>query len=144
MRDGKMVKMCSSCKLVLPIDQFSLGKSQPDGYQGYCRDCAKKHSRKYHETNRDSIIRRNSEWHKKNPEKVIDLRRRKAAHSRVATKLSDAVKSGKIKRGSCIICGQPNAEGHHEDYTKPYDVIWLCSLHHARWHAGDYKLDKIR
>lgn len=42
-----------------------------------------------------------------------------------------AVKSGQIKRMPCVICGDENSEGHHEDYTKPLDVIFLCRKHHV-------------
>lgn len=54
---------------------------------------------------------------------------RKKAYS----KLDWAVRSGKIKKEPCIKCGDPNSQGHHEDYSKPYEVIWLCDLHHKEW-----------
>lgn len=28
-------------------------------------------------------------------------------------------------------------EGHHEDYAKPWDLVWLCTRHHARRHAAE-------
>jgi hypothetical protein len=49
---------------------------------------------------------------------------------------SVAVRSGKLLRQSCQVCGDPQrkAHGHHDDYTKPLDVIWLCSEHHFERH----------
>ena len=44
------------------------------------------------------------------------------------------VRSGKIKKMPCEVCGNPNAQGHHEDYTKPLEVIWLCPLCHKEKH----------
>lgn len=48
--------------------------------------------------------------------------------------LKDAVRYGKIKRGPCEMRYLLNCEGpieaHHEDYSKPYDVQWLCRKHH--------------
>ena len=36
-----------------------------------------------------------------------------------------AVERGKIKRKPCEVCGNPETEAHHTDYSKPYDVQWL-------------------
>ncbi len=44
-----------------------------------------------------------------------------------------AVRSGKLKRQPCA-CGNPKAEKHHEDYSKPLDVIWLCARCHGKLH----------
>lgn len=46
-----------------------------------------------------------------------------------------AVRENKIQRQPCSVCAEPNAEGHHEDYSKPFEVIWLCRKHHAEHHA---------
>lgn len=43
---------------------------------------------------------------------------------------------GKIKRKPCIICGM-KAEAHHPDYSKPLEVVWLCSFHHKEWHRNN-------
>jgi hypothetical protein len=44
--------------------------------------------------------------------------------------LRRAVKRGEIKRQPCEVCGNPRSQGHHDDYSKPLEVRWLCSLHH--------------
>lgn len=41
-----------------------------------------------------------------------------------------AKKSGKLKQLPCQICGEVKSEAHHEDYTKPLEVVWLCRKHH--------------
>jgi hypothetical protein len=41
------------------------------------------------------------------------------------------VRRGKIVRGPCEVCGRTDLiHGHHEDYTKPLEVRWLCRTHH--------------
>lgn len=38
------------------------------------------------------------------------------------------------KKQTCRICGNLKSEAHHDDYAKPYDVIWLCRKHHIIRH----------
>lgn len=60
----------------------------------------------------------------KNPEKV-------KAH-RI---LNYHIKLGKIKRSGCQVCGiSINVCGHHDDYSKPLEVKWLCPQHHKEIH----------
>lgn len=62
-------------------------------------------------------------WRQRNKLKV-------AAHSAVARALS----SGLLIRQPCEVCGATPAEAHHDDYTKPLDVRWLCDEHHKHHH----------
>lgn len=45
-----------------------------------------------------------------------------------------AKKSGKLIVGPCSVCqATEKIHAHHEDYSKPLDVIWLCNkCHHNR------------
>lgn len=45
-----------------------------------------------------------------------------------------AIKKGLIIRPNvCSDCGcEARVEGHHSDYSKPLDVIWLCPKCHAK------------
>jgi hypothetical protein len=80
-------------------------------------------------------------WHKENWEKRKQycsqwIKRTKYAlknkHKISARmKVNRAIISGKIKRGNCLECNLPNSEAHHKDYSKPFDIIWLCKQHHA-------------
>ena len=54
-----------------------------------------------------------------NPEKV-------RAHIAVRA----AVKRGKLCKQPCEVCGCLEVQAHHEDYSKPLDVRWLCKSHH--------------
>jgi len=39
--------------------------------------------------------------------------------------------SGILVPGVCSVCSSLKVEAHHEDYSKPLEVIWLCKKHHA-------------
>jgi hypothetical protein len=39
----------------------------------------------------------------------------------------------------CEVCGNPKAVRHHDDYSKPLEVRFLCHLHHRQQHpVGTY------
>lgn len=55
---------------------------------------------------------------------------------RTRTILTNAKKYGKvIPNEMCENCGMSeDVTAHHEDYTKPLDVIWLCRACHGKRH----------
>ncbi len=46
-----------------------------------------------------------------------------------------AIATGKLVRESCEVCGAVKTDAHHDDYSKPYEVRWLCQKHHAEHHV---------
>lgn len=45
------------------------------------------------------------------------------------------IRSGKIRRRPREICGsEKDVHGHHDDYSKPFDVKWFCRKHHWEYH----------
>lgn len=46
----------------------------------------------------------------------------------------NAIKSGKLMKQPCVICGDDKSDAHHEDYNYPMDVIWFCKKHHGERH----------
>lgn len=63
---------------------------------------------------------------------ITSLQEREAARA----KFGAAVRSGSIKRKPCAVCDDPKSEGHHFDYRRPLEVIWLCKKHHGAVHSG--------
>ncbi len=67
-----------------------------------------------------------------------DKRRRMAnpeqCHARSA--LRHAINAGDIEKPKqCSKCKRKEAvQGHHPDYSKPFDVVWLCPLCHTEEH----------
>lgn len=62
-------------------------------------------------------------WRERNPEK-------RAAHVIVG----NALRCGKLQRQPCEGCGGENVHAHHDDYSKPLEVRWLCPACHAQHH----------
>ena len=63
-------------------------------------------------------------------------RRRYLGASGAAHQMVDiARRAGRILSQPCEVCGDPKSEGHHEDYERPFDLMWLCRKHHAHRHT---------
>ena len=53
------------------------------------------------------------------------------------------IKTGKLIRQPCEVCNSnEKAEAHHDDYTKPLDIRWLCRAHHLEHHKNESKVLK--
>lgn len=91
------------------------------------REMSLKATKKYLSTENGRKKRNQStaNWDKKNLEK-------RRAHDRAMY----AVETGKLIRpNQCSKCGKEcKPHAHHEDYSKPLEVIWLCSLCHFYLH----------
>jgi len=103
-----------------------------------CRCCLRK-------DHQDSYQRRKDFRPKQKRKKKV----RDPSIERTRGLLNRAALAGRIVRGPCQVCGDPKSQGHHEDYDKPLDVIWLCAKHHAMVHRIDRNevhevVDKIK
>lgn len=68
---------------------------------------------------------------KENPEKY-----------KVWNTVAQAIKIGKLVSQPCIVCGEEKSHAHHEDYSKPLEVIWYCPQHHRDRHK-EIDLEKL-
>lgn len=95
--------------------------------QQYDRERAKTPARKQHLRN---VVKR---WREDNP-----------LAYRAQTAVSNAVRDGRLFKEPCSFCGDENVHGHHKDYSKPLEVIWLCPKCHHRLHAAFPELEGKR
>lgn len=88
----------------------------------------KKYNKEYYEQNREKLWAWHKKYKKDNPKIVI-------AHSIIRTLIA----SGKITRpDKCSNCSKKcKLEGHHPDYDKPAEVVWLCPSCHKYLHKKE-------
>lgn len=146
------MKTCFKCGKSKSILEFYTHARMADGHLGKCKECtigdttkrvrklskspewvAKERERcriksalnRKKETPAEAK-RRTRRWRKKNPEKH-------KAHYVVA----NAMRHGRIKKPKkCQRCGVPTAklDKHHQDYSKPLEVIFVCKPCHGIIH----------
>jgi hypothetical protein len=129
-------KTCTRCAVEKPYSEFQRQASKTkDGYYSWCKACKKisialQKERKIANGTWDEFrLKRNDRYAKQSSLTPIQCK----AQNALCTK----VKSGKIIRLPCEVCGEKRVHGHHDDYAKPLEVRWLCSVHHAEWHLAN-------
>ncbi len=148
-----MEKICIRCKKNLVLDLFYKHPRMKDGRLNKCKNCCKQEQ---NQTRKNRV-----EYYREFDRKRSGLLHRvlarqeyaktqngKNAHKRAVEKyksnnpqkvfannvVNSAIKEKKIIPMPCVYCGK-KAHAHHEDYSKPLDVIWLCPAHHKKRHA---------
>ena len=157
------IKICKKCGKEKSINDFYVHKKMADGHLSFCKECVKKRVAEHRQKNIERIReydrnrinqkeRRIKEYeaikkdvkryekYRKSKEKWAKLNRNKRkAHN----KLKRALQKGIIlKPNKCQICRKTNCNiyGHHYDYNKPLNVIWVCSECHGKLHKKYNKL----
>ena len=90
------------------------------------KESQKKATKKFMSTEKGRLSARMAynKWQKNN-------RYKRRAHWAVKS----AIKAGKLIRKPCEVCGTiVDVNAHHEDYSKPFDINWLCMKHHTFLH----------
>ena len=146
------MKTCRECGIDKPMTEYYAHKQMADGHLNKCKSCVRSRVSIYSE--------KNSEYYKEYDKKRANLPHRvqarkeyaKTEAGKLATKkahqnyiekfplrraahiiVGTALKSGSLVKLSCLICGN-ESEAHHPDYSRPLDVVWLCSSHHKEAH----------
>ena len=119
-------KQCKDCGQVKPLDEFYYKATGKYQRRAECTTCfAIRHAADAPKT-QEARIR----WRRNNPGKT-----------QAQATLRRAVRSCRIaKPSTCSRCGREASriEGHHNDYTKPLKVEWLCTKCHGAEHRKKY------
>jgi hypothetical protein len=127
---------------ILNPDQFREWSAK--SYQK-CKKRKSEYAKKYRsvEENKIKAKDRSYSWNKENPENVKEYRRKSSARVRLENRYSRAhqilfyaIRDKRIEKPEkCSVCQkQCKLHGHHHDYTKPLEVIWLCPQCHVNTH----------
>lgn len=142
------MKTCFKCDRTLPLTEFYRHPRMADGHVGKCKACARADVSAYAQENPDVIRKRKLDYSRTEAGKAV-LRRsyakRKVKHPdrlKVNGIVGNAMKLGKLTPLPCFVCGAAKTEGHHADYSRPLDVVWLCKKHHVEVHQLAKQLNR--
>jgi len=154
-----MKKQCRKCGNIKPDSEFYRHRQNKDGLFGKCKECTKSDVRanrlaksdyykqfdrsRTDDPRRKKARREYAEKRKKDPVlKDIDRIRKKEWQAKNAIKRGahviwgNSLRDGKVSLGAeCErCCATDGLAAHHEDYTKPLEVITLCRDCHGLRH----------
>jgi len=150
------MKQCFKCLAHKPLVDFYKHPMMLDGHLNKCKECAKRdvaENIKIRRTDKDWVANERARCREKSkrqrairPTKQSSKKSKedwciRNAHKRSAQIIAyRAKKSGKIlAKSACEDCDKPSGklQMHHEDYSKPLDVVFLCTECHGKRHWKD-------
>jgi hypothetical protein len=134
-------KKCFKCGEEKPIDEFYVNKGMADGHLHKCKECAREDQHVFYRAK----IHHYAEYEKLRYLRTdrrlsaLEYQRKRRANNpekyQAVTALGNAIRDGKIKKQPCEVCGSIHSQAHHDDYSKPLEVRWLCRTHHLEAHG---------
>jgi hypothetical protein len=109
----------------------------------FCGECAKCKRADYQrrwwqsltpEQKREKIARRDPARVREQDRRKMARRRREGTPEQKQRIVARAAVRG-LERQPCEVCGEPKTHAHHEDYSQPLMVRWLCRPHHEERHG---------
>lgn len=115
-----MLKNCKKCIRDFPIVDFYVHSRMADGHLSFCKDCVRERVKEHRQLNIERV-------------KAYNI-------ARGDRRPKDRVKANNAARyvprkTACEDCGQEGpTQKHHEDYSKPLEVVCLCRACHGIRH----------
>jgi hypothetical protein len=136
-KDNGLTKVCKECNIEKPLSEFFFWAKR-NWYSPRCKPCHNIFCTKYRHSEKGKATSKT--WSKSDrgsevtKQRMATWRAKNKIKRTAQTAVSNAIRDGRLQRGSCIICNVPMAEAHHNDYSKPFQITWLCKTHHSAIH----------
>lgn len=75
-----------------------------------------------------------NEYMRENRKKHSELSPLQRLKANCRSYLNVYLRRGKIIKQPCEVCNSLDVEAHHNDYSKPLEIKWLCRKHHIELH----------
>ncbi len=147
------MKQCKICRQIKPLQDFHKDRKLSDGRFNECKVCNNNRRIRY-----KTIEFTNIEWrerriqyhydrqHLYTPNVSIEKRNEYAKKQRLKRKKENHARYLANKEyphnQPCEVCGSILTERHHDDYSKPLEIRWLCKIHHEDHHKEQNKIKR--
>lgn len=121
-------KKCTKCGADKELAMFFNHPKGRNGKTAQCKDCVRKKNMAYFKTDKGKEVQKAA---------AAKQRRLSPLKKKARQAVNNAITAGKIdKPALCSDCGVGDCriEGHHDDYSSPLSVRWLCRGCHETVH----------
>lgn len=133
------MKKCFKCNKTLHLSEFYKHKQMKDGHLNKCIECAKLDALNHRGDNLEKIRKYDRERGSRARDGyLMDYRAKYPNKYKAHNLVNNAIKHKKLFKMPCEVCGsEDRLNAHHDDYLKPLNIRWLCSVHHHQWHRDN-------
>jgi hypothetical protein len=127
---------CTKCKDVKKETEFYANSHK-------CKECTKIGVRLNYRANKIHYIEYEKQREKTDSRKAFKkMQQSKHRFNNVEkykarNAVANAIRCNRLKKGNCEICGSINTQAHHEDYSQPLNIRWLCFVCHRAEHGQE-------
>lgn len=122
---------------------FYKDRRMADGHLGKCIDCTKSDvAANYaeHRVSRSVYEAARARDPDRKAQQAAYLRKHRQLNPhkyQARTAVGNALRDGRLTRGPCRFCGTTKrVQAHHEDYSRPLEVLWECFKCHREHEHG--------
>lgn len=123
------------------MTEFYKHPQMADGHLNKCKPCtradvlANRLARRQYYLDYDRIREQTEARKETRRRSYLRYRRLRPDQYRATRAVGNAMRDGRLTKKPCEVCGgTSNIQAHHEDYSKPLEVRWLCVQHHHQLH----------
>lgn len=137
---------CPTCNHYMPATSFYADKRTSNGLKAQCKAChcrttiATRDKGKAADANRQYMrnARNRDPLKFRERDRLASRKMGRTPQREARYQLNRAVRRGEVIRPDvCTACGRAiKLTAHHDDYTKPLDVRWLCYECHGKEHRS--------
>ena len=135
----RWTKRCARCGEDRPRADFRKNSTLPGGLQAYCRPCQAAWKREWREANPEKARARGRRERARRQARGYTPKPKDRVEHNARARISKALLRGHMERPDiCPKCERSDSpiQAHHDDYSKPLDIEWLCARCHSRLHHG--------
>ena len=134
------VKTCFKCDKEKPLADFYKHPQMGDGHLNKCKACTRADSAAHRRSPRfrEKVLAYDRKrGNRRTPQDMQNYRKENRKETRARSLVSSAVRCGRLdKPDRCSHCHTvTKIVGHHPNYDKPLEVVWLCHACHNQLHA---------